>query len=226
MERILIIEDEEKILGLLTDYLQLQGFEVLRAMDGETGLALYNAHAPDLVILDIMLPGLDGYGVLEKIKEKANHPPVLMLTAKGEETDKLKGFDLGAEDYVTKPFSIKELHARVKVLLRRTKKEEEEIERYTFDDVAVDFKRFEISKQGNPVKFSSMEFKVLKYFILHKGEVITRETLLDEVWGYNVYPTTRTVDTHILNMRKKLENNPNEPKYLITVHGVGYKFVE
>jgi len=225
VERILVVEDEAKIRGLLEDYLTLQDYRVVTASDGKEALDLTSQACPDLVILDLMLPRMDGFTFLEKFRKEHRTIPVLILTAKGEEMDKLQGFDLGADDYVTKPFSIKVLHARLRALLRRTKRAPIEPKKYTFDGVTVDFSKRIVTKAKKEVRLSAMEFNVLRYFVLHREEAISRDRLLDEVWGYESFPTTRTVDTHVLNLRKKIEDDPNSPRFFITVHGVGYKFV-
>ncbi len=225
MERVLVVEDEAKIRGLLEDYLTLQDYRVITASDGKEALELSSQVSPDLVILDLMMPRMDGLTFLEKFRKDHRTIPVLILTAKGEEVDKLQGFDLGADDYVTKPFSIKVLHARVRALLRRTKRAPLEPGQYEFDGVSVDFSKRIVTKGKKEVRLSAMEFNVLRYFVLHREEAISRDRLLDEVWGYESFPTTRTVDTHVLNLRKKIEDNPNSPRFFITVHGVGYKFV-
>ena len=225
MERVLVVEDEAKIRGLLEDYLTLQDYRVITASDGKEALELSSQVSPDLVILDLMMPRMDGLTFLEKFRKDHRTIPVLILTAKGEEVDKLQGFGLGADDYVTKPFSIKVLHARVRALLRRTKRAPLEPKQYEFDGVTIDFSKRIVTKGKKEVRLSAMEFNVLRYFVLHREEAISRDRLLDEVWGYESFPTTRTVDTHVLNLRKKIEDNPNSPRFFITVHGVGYKFV-
>ena len=225
MERVLVVEDEAKIRGLLEDYLTLQDYRVITASDGKEALELSSQVSPDLVILDLMMPRMDGLTFLEKFRKDHRTIPVLILTAKGEEVDKLQGFDLGADDYVTKPFSIKVLHARVRALLRRTKRAPLEPNQYEFGGVTVDFSKRIVTKGKKEVRLSAMEFNVLRYFVLHREEAISRDRLLDEVWGYESFPTTRTVDTHVLNLRKKIEDSPNSPRFFITVHGVGYKFM-
>ena len=226
MERILIIEDEQKILKVLSDFLKTEGYEVIKAKDGESGLNMALTRNPDLILLDIMLPKKSGYDVCKELKAQGILTPIIMLTAKGEESDKILGLELGADDYVTKPFGLKELNARIRAILRRVKepKDKKTIDYYQFGNIKVDFKRQEIIKKGKRIPLSTMEVNLLKYFVMHKGEVITRDMLLNEVWGYDVYPTTRTIDNHILNLRKKIEDNPNHPKYFLTIHGAGYKF--
>ena len=232
MERILIIEDEEKIMKVLSDFLKVEGYEVIKARDGISGLSTALNKNPDLILLDIMLPKKSGYDVCKELKAQGNLTPIIMLTAKGEELDKVLGLELGADDYVTKPFGLKELNARIRALLRRIREptDKKKIDNYEFGNIKVDFKRHEIIKKGKKIPLSSMESNLLKFFVMHRGEVINRDTLLDEVWGYKDaaeiegYPTTRTIDTHILNLRKKIEDNPNNPKYLLTIHRAGYKF--
>lgn len=229
MERILIIEDEKKIMRLLSDYLKTEGYEIIEAIDGESGLNIVLSKNPDLIILDIMLPEKNGYDVCKELKAKGVSTPIIMLTAKGEEVDKVLGLELGADDYITKPFSLKELNARIRAVLRRVKEPKENIlEYYKFGNIKVNFKTQEIIKKGKRMILSATESKLLRFFITHRNEVISRDILLDEVWGYeeiDEYPTTRTVDIYILYLRKKIEDNMNNPKYFLTIHGTGYKFV-
>lgn len=226
MERILVVEDEEKIMKVLSDFLKTEGYEVIKAKDGEAGLDTALNKKPDLILLDIMLPKKSGYDVCKELKTQGNPVPVIMLTAKGQELDKVLGLELGADDYVTKPFGLKELNARIRALLRRVKepRDKDTIDYYEFGRIKIDFKRHQIIRKGETIPLSSMEVNLLKYFLKHRGEVVTRDMFLDDVWGYEQYPTTRTIDTHVLNLRKKIEDNPNRPKYLLTIHGSGYKF--
>jgi len=225
MIKILVIEDDKELLKGLIDNLTLEGYEVISAQDGERGLELVKKEHPDLIILDLMLPKLSGEEVCRTLREENNLTPIIMLTAKGEESDKVKGLRLGADDYLTKPFSLLELFARIEAILRRVKKEKVEIEKYQFEDIVVDFTHLEVRKRGKQIKLSPKEFFILKFLIEHEGEVIRRETLLREVWGYNVFPSTRTVDNFIVKLRKKLERDPENPKHILTVHGIGYKFI-
>lgn len=225
MKRILIIEDDVSILSGLRDVLTFKSYEVLTAEDGEMGYAAAVEEKPDLIILDIMIPKMDGFTLCQKLRAEGNSTPVLMLTAKGEEPDKIQGLDIGADDYVTKPFSLPELLARVRALLRRTpeKTKESPPDSLKIGDVSLNFKKYEAYKGDTAISLSPKEFGILGFLASRVGEVVTRDELLDEVWGYELYPTTRTVDNHIAQLRSKIEKNPADPRYLVTVHGVGYK---
>lgn len=227
MKRILIVEDDLAILRGLKDNLEYESYEVLTAVDGERGYALLKEKKPDLVILDLMLPGMSGFELCRKARAEGLHTPILMLTARGEEKDRVAGLDLGADDYVTKPFSVPELLARVRALIRRVElaKAGDLPGEIRFDDVAIDFKRFEARKAGKTVEMTRKEFGILRLLAARAGEVVRREELLDEVWGYDQYPTTRTVDNHIALLRGKLEADPADPRRLLTVYGVGYRLV-
>ena len=227
MSRVLVIEDEPAILRGLADNLRLESYEVLTAADGETGYELLRAHKPDLVILDLMLPRMSGYDVCRKARASGLETPILMLTARGQETDRVAGLELGADDYVTKPFSLPELLARIRALLRRSHAGAgtgKLIALLAFDEVEVDFRKYEARRGGHEVEMTRKEFQVLRYLASRPGQVVTREELMEAVWGYEKYPTTRTVDNHILNLRTKLEREPAKPCHLLTVHGVGYKW--
>ena len=225
MSTVLVIEDDAAILRGLADNLRYEGYEVLTATDGETGYRLQKMHKPELIILDLMLPGMSGVELCRKLRRESVQTPILMLTARSEESDRVIGLDLGADDYVTKPFSIRELLARVKAVLRRAHTVPKEQDRYLFGEIEVDMRACQVSKNGRGLDFSSKEFDLLKYFLCHAGETLSRDRLLQEVWGYDHFPTTRTVDAHIVRLRQKLEPIPEEPKYILTVHGTGYKFV-
>ena len=225
MSLILVIEDEPAILRGLADNLKMEAHEVLTAADGEAGYALLRQRRPDLVVLDLILPKLSGYELCRKARAEGIATPILMLTARGEEGDRVLGLDLGADDYVTKPFSIRELLARVRALLRRARKESPPAEHLQFDDVLIDFRRYAATKGGQPLEMTRKEYGILHSLAARSGEVVTREELLNEVWGYDTYPTTRTVDNHIASLRAKLEFDPAEPQRLRTVHGVGYRLV-
>jgi DNA-binding response OmpR family regulator len=225
MTRVLIVEDDPAILRGLKDNLVAESYQVLTAADGETGYRLIREQKPELVILDLMLPRLSGYEVCRRLREQGDATPILMRTARGEEADRVLGLDLGADDYVTKPFSIRELLARVRAIVRRTHPPAPLPDTVEFGDVSVDFRRYEASKAGRRVEMTRKEFGVLQYLASKPGEVVRRDELLEEVWDYKNYPTTRTVDNHVLALRTKLEAEPSAPRYLITVHGVGYKFV-
>lgn len=224
MEKILIIEDEEGILMALEDNLRLEGYEVSSAKDGEKGLSMARERGYDLIILDIMLPKMDGFEVCKQLRQAGMTMPILILTAKSQEIDKVLGLELGADDYVTKPFSPRELLARVKALLRRAKPPQQGIAVYHFGDIEVDFKKYEAKKKGKPIYLTALEFALLNFLIIHKDQVVDRDSILNEVWGEDVYVTPRTVDKHIAHLRKKIEDDPPKPKYIIGVRGVGYKF--
>jgi DNA-binding response OmpR family regulator len=223
--RILVVEDEAAILRGLKDNLEYESYEVITARDGEQGYQLIHDHSPDLIILDLMLPRMSGYEVCRKVREEGVLTPILMLTARGEETDRVLGLDLGADDYVTKPFSVPELLARIRAMFRRANSAGQLPRELCFDDVRLDFKRFEATKAGQTLSLTRKEFGVLKMLSDRVGQVVTRNELLDEVWGYDRLPTSRTVDNHIASLRAKLERDPSTPRYLTTVHGVGYKLV-
>jgi two-component system response regulator VicR len=227
MKRILIIEDDAAILRGLKDNLEYESYEVLTAVDGEEGYFLIKEKKPDLIILDLMLPKMNGYELCRKVRNEGVTTPILMLTARGEEIDRVHGLDLGADDYVTKPFSVPELLARIRAIIRRIQKAKtgDLPNDLKFGEVSVDFKCFEARKGDEVLDMSRKEFGVLRLLAARAGEVITRDELLDEVWGYDQYPTTRTVDNHIALLRTKLEDDPSKPRYLLTVHGVGYKLV-
>jgi len=225
MAKILIVEDEPKMVAGLRDNFEYEGYEVITAETGIAGLGRAISDSPDLVLLDVMMPQLSGLDVCKQLKVKRPSLPIIMLTARGQEIDKVVGLELGADDYVTKPFSIRELVARVKAVLRRAQVLPRELERYSFGDIEVDMRGCQVRRAGKPVELSSMEFELLKHFLCHPGETLSRDRLLDEVWGYDHYPTTRTVDAHIARLRHKLEPVPEEPRYFLTVHGTGYKFV-
>ena len=225
MPKILIVEDEPGMVAGLRDNFEFEGYQVLSAMDGVSGLERALADSPDLVILDVMMPRMSGLDVCKQLKSKRPAIPIIMLTARGQEVDKVVGLELGADDYVTKPFSIRELLARVKAVLRRVGSVPKAQDSYSFGDVEVNLQRCQVSRQGRSLDFSSKEFDLLKYFLSHPGEALTRDRLLEEVWGYDKFPTTRTVDAHIVRLRQKLEPKPNDPRFFLTVHGTGYKFV-
>ncbi len=226
MDRILVVEDEESILMALEDDLTLEGYDVTGVMDGAEGLAAAKAGDYDLIILDIMLPGMNGFDVCKQLRTSGDTTPILILTAKSQEVDTVLGLELGADDYVTKPFSPRELTARVRALLRRSKPGTGAApERFAFDDVEVDFKTYEVKKRGQSVSLTVREFELLSYLIQHRDEVVRRDAILEDVWGddWDVFP--RTVDTHIAHLRKKLEDDSASPKHIINVRGVGYRFI-
>ncbi|HKR84552.1 MAG TPA: response regulator transcription factor [Terriglobales bacterium] len=225
MTRILIVEDEPNMVAGLRDNFEFEGYEVLTAYDGEQGLQRAMAESPDLVVLDVMMPKMSGLEVCKQLRAKRPSIPIIMLTARGQEVDKVVGLELGADDYVTKPFSIRELIARVKAVLRRGRVVPRDQDRYSFGDAEVDLHACRVTRQGRELEFSSTEFELLRYFVSHPGEILSRDRLLEEVWGYDSYPTTRTVDAHLVRLRQKLEPNPEQPRYFLTVHGTGYRFV-
>ena len=224
MRKVLIVEDDQAMAVALRDGFTYEGYAVQVARDGATGLQLARERGHDLVILDVMLPRMSGLDVCRQLRSAGNDTPVIMLTARGQEIDKVLGLKTGADDYVTKPFSFLELMARVEAVLRRASKPAEAVEGVRFGDVEINFKTFEASKGGRPVELSPREFKMMKYFAEHRGEVVTRDQLLDHVWGYEGLPLTRTVDMHIAKLRQKIEDTPSDPRHIITVHRVGYKF--
>lgn len=225
MQRVLIIEDEPDMALGLRDNCEYEGYTVVVARDGEEGLSRAIADKPDIILLDIMLPKLSGLDVCRHLRSNGVETPIIMLTARGQEIDKVVGLEVGADDYVTKPFSIKELLARVRAHLRRASKRVTEAETYSFGDIELNFRHYQATKGGQPIELSPREFEVLKYFVERRGEAVTREQLLDDVWGYDNYPITRTIDNHIAKLRQKVEEDPAEPRYIITVHRVGYKFL-
>jgi DNA-binding response OmpR family regulator len=225
MKRILIVEDDKVLVRGLSDALKRENFEVLSTGDGTIGYDMAKKKKPDLIILDIILPGMNGLEVCKKLRTDQSPLPILMLTCKKEEVDKVLGLELGADDYLTKPFGMRELIARVRALLRRQSKVLADLDECSFEDVYVDFRKQEAKKGKKTLEMSAKEYELLKYFAQREGEVVSRAQLLDDVWGYEVTPTTRTVDNYVLSLRKKIEANPSKPKHLLTVHTAGYKFV-
>ncbi len=224
MTKILIVEDEESILMPLEDNLRLEGYEVSCARDGLEGLSMATERPFDLIVLDIMLPKLDGFEVCKRLRQDRVMTPILMLTAKSQEVDKVLGLELGADDYVTKPFSSRELLARIKAILRRVNEPHRGIDFYRFDAIEFDFVKYEATKKGRPVPLTALEFALLHFLVQNKGRVVHRNEVLDSVWGKDVYVDARTVDKHISLLRKKFEDDPQDPKYILGVRGIGYKF--
>jgi DNA-binding response OmpR family regulator len=224
---VLLVEDEESIAEVVADNLRYEGYGVLEATDGYKGLELALEHRPDLMILDLMLPGIDGYEVCRRLRDQGQSVPIIMLTAKGQEVDKVRGLDLGADDYITKPVGVMELMARVRAVLRRSGHGEGVTEGAVLclGEARVDFSRFEASVSGEAVHLSPKEFGVLEFLWRAQGRAVARAEILQQVWGYDVYPTTRTVDTHVGELRAKLEKDPAKPRHLLTVHGVGYRLM-
>jgi DNA-binding response OmpR family regulator len=223
MVRILVIEDDPNILKLLPSDLELEGYTVITAKDGMEGLDRARTVKPDLIILDIMLPKMNGYDICRTLRKDGSDTPIIMLTAKGQEADKVIGLDMGADDYVTKPFGGMELLARVKALLRRHKRQLDKMEKIKFDDVAINFKSMEALKKGKPIALTAKEFQILELLVRHRGEVVSRRQFLEEIWGYEDMPSTRTVDNQVLTLRQKLSPKDTEA-YITTIHGIGYKF--
>jgi len=219
------VDDEPDAIELIKFNLKAAGYEVSTAADGEEALKKARSVLPDLIILDVMMPRLSGLDVCKQLKSKRPSIPIIMLTARGQEIDKVVGLELGADDYVTKPFSIRELLARVKAVLRRARTLPKEHEHVSFGDIEVNLRSCQVARAGKPLEFSSKEFELLKYFLCHQGETLSRDRLLEDVWGYDRFPTTRTVDAHVVHLRQKIEPKPDEPRFILTVHGTGYKFV-
>jgi two-component system alkaline phosphatase synthesis response regulator PhoP len=224
MKRVLLVEDEPGLVMTLTDRLAREGYAVEASPDGESGLERSSAEAFDLVILDVMLPRLGGFDVIRELRKRGIETPVIMLTARGQVVDKVVGLKLGADDYVTKPFEMVELLARIEAKLRRAPDTLHPAEGHQFGEIRMDFRRAEITKAGEILELSAREFQLLRYFIEHRGATLSREELLNEVWGYNSMPSTRTVDVHVAWLRQKIEPNPRHPQFILTVHGMGYKF--
>jgi two-component system alkaline phosphatase synthesis response regulator PhoP len=224
VKKILIIEDDPAIRTGLNETFTAEGYSVIEADTGTKGFEIASKDNFDLIVLDLILPGKDGIEICKDLRSDGVKTPIIMVTSRKEEIDKILGLEIGADDYVTKPFSIRELIARVKALIRRSTYEPGDIEQVAFANLKIDFKKQEMFKGLNSVKLSSTEYRILHYFIDHEGQVISRDKFLDEVWGYDSYPTTRTVDNYILSLRKKIEDDPANPKHLLTVHKVGYKF--
>ena len=223
--RILIVDDEPQMVRGLEDNLRFEGYQTLSARDGREALALAAAESPDLILLDVMMPGMSGWEVCRALRAKGLAMPIIMLTARGEEADRVHGLELGADDYVAKPFGLRELLARIRAVLRRPGARQT-AEEHAFGDVRVHTRARLAFKAGREVKLTRKEFDLLRYLVEFRGEVITRERLLDEVWGYDHFPTTRTVDTHILRLRQKFEDDPERPRHIVTVHGQGYRLVD
>jgi DNA-binding response OmpR family regulator len=225
MKKILIVEDQKDMVKGLVFNLESQGYDVCVAYDGEEGLSAAEREKPDLIVLDIMLPKMDGFKVCRELRQKGLDTPILMLTARAAEADKVLGLEIGADDYLTKPFSLLELLARIKVLLRRRRDEDAEEDIYRFGTVVIDFKHYTATKDGVAVPLTQREFAMMRLFIRMRDKVITRNQFLNEVWGYEKFPTTRTVDAHVARLRQKLEQDPESPDFILTAHGLGYKFV-
>ncbi len=225
MKKILIIEDEKDLVTGLKFNLEARDYQVITAYDGEAGYEKALKEVPDLIILDLMLPKLNGYEVCKRLKKEMPDISIIMLTAKSQEAEIVTGLELGADDYITKPFSVLELIARIKTVLRRVKSGSDPSDVYQFGDIEINFKKYIARKEGKSLKLSPREYEILHYFIKKQGEIVTRDDLLSQIWGYDSFPNTRTVDAHIAKLRSKIENEPEDPKLIITVHGLGYKFL-
>jgi two-component system alkaline phosphatase synthesis response regulator PhoP len=226
-KKILIVEDDPGIQLSLKDEFESEGYTVYQAEDGEKGLEMARKIAPDLIILDVMMPLLNGHDVCKRLRREENKTPIIMLTVKDREIDKVLGLELGADDYVTKPFSLMEVLARVKAILRRTEESSREITTYTIGDVELDFKKYIAEKKGEKIELTPLEFHMLKVLINNREQVVTRNDFLDRIWGEdNMVVSSRTVDSHIANIRKKIEDDPSHPKHIISIRGVGYKLMD
>ena len=225
MARILVVEDEVDMAQGLKDNFEFDGHQVLIAEDGEKGLQLAIEGNPQLIILDVMLPKKSGFDVCKELREKGIKVPIIMLTARGQEIDKVLGLELGADDYITKPFSVRELLARTKAVLRRSPEDDDNVQYKTFGKIKVDFEHYSAYDDNGKVELTFKEFEILKFFLEHESQTVSRDKLLDEVWGYDYFPTSRTVDNHIVKLRKKIEIDPVNPKHILTVYGIGYKYI-
>ena len=221
---IAVVDDDHSVVRSLTLNLEVEGYRVVSAPDGDQGIELIEREKPDLIIMDVMMPQKDGLQSCKELRNAGVSTPLILLTARSAEVDKVLGLDLGADDYLAKPFGMLELLARVKALLRRGQNTRQ-VDRVQFSDVVIDFKAYKAQRSEQPLELSAREYRLLRYLIAKGGSVVTRDELLDEVWGYNSYPSTRTVDNHIARLRQKIETNSEDPKHILTVHGVGYKFV-
>ncbi|MEO9484303.1 MAG: response regulator transcription factor [Ekhidna sp.] len=224
-KHILVVDDEPNMRRGLKDNLEFEGYSVSEAQDGQDALEILKTVTPDLIILDVMMPKLSGLEVCKQLRRSGDETPIILLTAKGEEIDKVLGLEMGADDYVQKPFSVRELTARVKAILRRNKPVSDQTD-FTFGLLSVDFKKYEAIKNGQEEKLSHKEFEILQYLHDHANEIVDRQELLKNVWQYNEQPTTRTVDNFIVKLRQKIEEDPSNPKLIITVHGTGYKLIQ
>jgi len=224
MPKVLIVEDDDSMIAALRDGFEYEGYAVVLARDGAAGLRQAAEAKPDAIILDVMLPKMSGLDVCREIRKDGNTVPIIMLTARGQEIDKVLGLKLGADDYVTKPFGFLELIARVEAVIRRASGRAARLDAFEFGAVKADFRRGEVRRNGRLLDLSARELRLLQYFIERRGEVVTREQLLDAVWDYDTAPLTRTVDMHVAKLRKKIEDRPAQPRFLVTVHGQGYKF--
>lgn len=225
MEKILVIEDDRATRKALQQLFESEGFVVEAAQNGAEGLAMFRSGKPGFVVLDLQMPQMGGRDACREIRKVSEDVPIIILTGSVDEVNRVLLLELGADDYVTKPFSPKELVARVRAVLRRSKRTNPTVDQLYFEDVSVDFARMDVTRAGRTVALTPQEFKLLKYFAQNPQRVISRDQLLSDVWGYDSYPSTRTVDSHILTLRQKLERDPKAPVHFVTVHNAGYKFV-
>lgn len=226
MAKVLVVDDESSIVNIISYNLKKEGYEVITAEDGEVGLELALNENPDLILLDIMMPKMDGYEVCRKVREKSN-VPIIMLTARADEVDKVIGLEMGADDYVTKPFGNRELIARVKAHLRRSTAKDTPVESdnvHNYGDLSIDFDRYEVTKRGEIINLTMREFELLTFLATQKSQIFNRETLLEKVWGYEYFGDVRAVDVTIRRLREKIEDDPSKPRFIITKRGIGYYF--
>lgn len=225
MKRVLVIEDDPELLEALKDNLEAEGYDVVTARDGEQGVRAAAQQHPEAIVLDLMMPRLNGFDVCRTLRARGVAAPILIVTARGEEKDKIRGFELGADDYLTKPFSIHELLARLRAIIRRSSGPSSQVRSYGFGDVVVDFVTRQLRKGPRTTTLSNLEVEVLRYFVTHRGQVIRRDDLLTAIWGYRAF-TTRAADNLVSRLRSKIEDSPHQPKHILSVYGVGYKFVD
>jgi len=225
MEKILIVDDEPAMRLGLKDNLEFEGYQVELAQDGEEGLSKIETGAFDLIVLDIMMPKISGFDICKKMRADKNFTPVIFLSAKGEELDKVLGLEFGADDYITKPFGVRELLARIKAVLRRNSSTQQSSETITIGKLNFDFQSFSVFENQEPVNMSYKEFEIIHFLWNHKNETVSRDQLLDNIWGKNVYTTSRTIDNFIMKLRNKIEHDPNKPQLIISIHGIGYKLI-
>ncbi len=225
MEKILIVDDEPAMRLGLKDNLEFEGYQVELAEDGEEGLSKIESGTFDLIVLDIMMPKISGFDICKKIRADKNFTPVIFLSAKGEELDKVLGLEFGADDYITKPFSVRELLARIKAILRRNNSNQQSSETVTIGNLTFDFQSFSVFEKNEPINMSYKEFEIIHFLWNHKNETVSRDQLLDNIWGKNVYTTSRTIDNFIMKLRNKIEKDPNKPQLIISIHGIGYKLI-
>ncbi len=226
MHKIMIADDERDLVNGLAMSFKKEGYQIIKAFDGNMALKLAIQESPHLILLDVSMPGMDGLMVCQALRTKEVDTRIIMISAKGEEVDRVVGLEIGADDYVTKPFSLRELHALVRARLRyREPAACEFVPKYSFGDTVLDFDKLSATRDGDPIDLTAREFDILQFLIKHRGQVVTRERILDKIWGHNACSTPRTIDNHILRVRKKIEPEPSRPRYLLSAYGGGYKFV-